>query len=394
MDLFYEPRLRDALFRAYFDARKNKRNTINALNFELDLEGNLRRLYEDIMYGTYTISPSICFIVEKPVKREIFAANFRDRVVHHYVINQLMDIFENQFIYDSYSCRAGKGNLFGILRLQKFIRSCTDNYRRDAYILKLDIRGFFMNIDKRHLCDRIMNLVLRKYDGWDREILLPLIRQIVMNDPTTGCIVKGHLSDWDGLPPSKSLFRTGDGCGLPIGNLTSQIFANYYLSDFDRHMKEDLKLKYYGRYVDDFFVVHRDMEFLRSLIPHVRAYLKETIGATLHPDKVYLQSCYKGVSFLGAYIAPFRTYPARRTQGNFREAVNDIARRCPDLDDIVPKEEMKLAEARLNSYLGVCGHYRAFRLCDRMLAGIPERFVKRFEVDELYRKVLWSELPQ
>ena len=227
MDLFEDSRLRDALFRAFFDARKNKRNTINALAFEMDLETNLRKLYEDIIYGTYNISPSICFIVEKPVKREIFAANFRDRVVHHYVINQLMDVFENQFIYDSYSCRVGKGNLFGVERLRKFIRSCTANYSRDAYILKLDIQGFFMNINKKQLCDKITTLVRRKYQGWDKEILLSLIRQIVMNDPTDGCIVKGKRSDWDGLPSSKSLFCTPKECGLPIGNLTSQVFANY-----------------------------------------------------------------------------------------------------------------------------------------------------------------------
>lgn len=119
-------------------------------------------------------------------------------------------------------------------RLMKFIRSCTRNYRRDAYVLKLDISGFFMNINKQLLCDKIHTLVQKKYAGWDKEILLSLTRQIVMNDPTEGCIVKGRLSDWDGLPSNKSLFCTPKGCGLPIGNLTSQVFANYYLSDFDR----------------------------------------------------------------------------------------------------------------------------------------------------------------
>ena len=392
MNLFDEPRLRDALFQAYFDARRNKRNTINALSFELDLETNLHKLYEDIIYATYEISPSICFIVEKPVKREVFAANFRDRVVHHYVINQLMDVFENQFIYDTYSCRVGKGNLFGVQRLMKFIRSCTRNYRRDAFVLKLDISGFFMNINKQLLCDKISALVQKKYAGWDKEILLSLIRQIVMNDPTEGCIVKGRLSDWKGLPSNKSLFCTPKGCGLPIGNLTSQVFANYYLSDFDRFMKEKLKLNYYGRYVDDFFVVHQDKDFLRSIVPIIKGNLKDTIGATLHPKKIYLQTCYKGVSFLGAYIAPFRTYPARRTRGNFAAVVREVACCCQGLDAYVPKEEMKLTEARLNSYLGVCQHFKAFRLCDKQLSVLPEPFLKRFEVDEAYRKVLWVEV--
>lgn len=393
MDLFDSPQLREALFRAYFDARRNKRNTINALQFELDLEDNILKLYDDIIYGTYTISPSICFIVDKPVKREVFAANFRDRVVHHYIINQLIDIFENQFIYDSYSCREGKGTLFGISRLQKFIRSCSNNYRRDAYVLKLDLQGFFMNIDKKLLCDKVVGLVRRKYGGWDADILVSLIRQVIMNDPTAGCIVKGSRSDWDGLPANKSLFHSAPGCGLPIGNLTSQIFANYYLSDFDRYMKETLKLRYYGRYVDDFFVVHSDRDFLKSLIPVVREYLKLTVGCVLHPKKVYLQSCYKGVSFLGAYIMPYRTYPSRRTRTNFAQAAYGIATNAPPISERVCREEMKLTEARVNSYLGFMRHSRSYRLCENTLSIIPERFIKRFEVDGLYRKVLWSELP-
>lgn len=240
------------LWVAYFDARQNKRNTMNALAFEQNLEHNMFVLYRELLERRYHLSLSICFILSKPVKREIFAAHFRDRIIHHYIIRKLMPLFENQFIYDAYSCRVGKGTLFGINRLRHFMRSSTQNYTKKAYILKLDLSGFFMSINKRILWEMISRLILCKYSEYDGELLLYLTELVIMNNPTQECILKGHNRDWDGLPPNKSLFTAKSGCGLPIGNLTSQVFANYYLTPFDRFVKETLKIKYYGRYVDDF----------------------------------------------------------------------------------------------------------------------------------------------
>lgn len=391
MTLFEEPRLREALYQAYFDARKNKRATINALDFELDFEHNLEKLYKDILLGMYEISPSICFIVEKPVKREVFAATFRDRIVHHYVINQLLQVFENQFIHDTYSCVPGKGNLFGIKRLRHFIRSCSDNYRRDAHILKLDIQGFFMSIDKQLLFKKLYKLIDRKYDGWDKRILIMLTEQIVMNDPTSNCVVKGSTKDWTRLPPSKSLFTAAKSFGMPIGNLTSQFFANFYLSKFDRFMKESLKLRYYGRYVDDFFVVHEDKKYLKDIVPLIKDFLKEKLHLTLHPKKVYLQSCCKGVLFIGAYLMPYRMYPSRRVVNHFVQTVQDISKNDYSFQKAMSKDSMKLVEARLNSYLGICQHYRAIHLCERTIEMLPIDCVSRFEVDTSYKKVKWSE---
>jgi len=132
------------LFKAYFDARKNKRSTLNALAFEKYFESNIFELADEIIENRYVIKPSICFIVEKPVKREVFAADFRDRVVHHFIYNYISPLFEKLFINDSYSCRVGKGTHFGIKRVDHFMRSCSQNYSKEAYILKLDIKGYFM----------------------------------------------------------------------------------------------------------------------------------------------------------------------------------------------------------------------------------------------------------
>lgn len=151
------------LFTAYYDCRKNKRKTASAIKFELDYESNLIQLHEAIMNRTYTVGKSIAFIVDRPVKREIFAGDFRDRIVHHFIVNELNPIFESLFIHDSYSCRVGKGTSFGIARMERFMRASSDNFRNEAHILKLDIAGFFMSIDRAILLSMVEDIIDTKY---------------------------------------------------------------------------------------------------------------------------------------------------------------------------------------------------------------------------------------
>ena len=152
-----EDRILTDLFQAYFDARRNKRNTINALAFEKHFEENIFTLYDEIMSQTYSPKKSICFIVDKPVQREIFASDFRDRVIHHLIYNYIAPIFDKTFINDSYSCRIGKGTHYGIRRVDHFIRSCSQNYSEDCYILKLDIKGYFMAMNKQLVLNVVNN---------------------------------------------------------------------------------------------------------------------------------------------------------------------------------------------------------------------------------------------
>ena len=128
------------IFKAYYECRKHKRNTANALKFELNYEGNLMQLRDEINAGSYRVGRSVAFIVDKPVKREIFAGDFRDRIVHHLLINKTEHLFEKEFIHDSFSCRKGKGTLCGVKRLNRFIRTCSENYTKHCYVLKLDIQ--------------------------------------------------------------------------------------------------------------------------------------------------------------------------------------------------------------------------------------------------------------
>jgi len=246
----------EELFLAYYSCRKNKRNTINALAFEVDYENNLLTLLEEINTETYQPGRSVTFVVTKPVKREIFAADFRDRIVQHLIINKLNNLFEKEFIYDIYACRIGKGTHMGIKRADNFIRRCSQNYSQDCYILKLDIKGFFMSIDKDILFRKLEKFIEEKYYKPDKQLIIQLCQKIIYHNPTLNCLVKGKRSDWKGLPHGKSLFDTSTQCGLPIGNLTSQIFANFYMNTFDHFIKHTLGIRFYGRYVNDIIFVH------------------------------------------------------------------------------------------------------------------------------------------
>jgi len=353
------------LFEAYFSCRANKRNTANAIAFEVDYESNLVKLCEEINNGAYQVGRSIAFIVNKPVTREIFAADFRDRVVHHLIINKLNPLFEKQFINDSYSCRTGKGTHFGIQRIDKFIRQCSANYTQDCYILKLDLQGFFMSINKQILFKKLTEFINTKYNEPDKPLLIGLCCKTIFNDPTKNCIIKGKRSNWDDLPNNKSLFHSPPNCGLPIGNLTSQVFANFYMDTFDHYIKHDLGIRYYGRYVDDFVIVHQSKEYLKELMQKLTSFLHSTLQATIHPKKIYLQHYSKGVKFLGTVILPNRIYIANRTKGNFYNAIekqNQIARNHKPT-----KEEQQAFQSSMNSYLGIMKHYKTYKLRKQML---------------------------
>ncbi|MEK7581836.1 MAG: RNA-directed DNA polymerase [Patescibacteria group bacterium] len=391
MDDNFERQLLYDLFQAYYDARKHKRSTINALKFEIDYETKLFKLYEELKNESYKIGPSICFISFKPVKREVFAADFRDRIAHHLIYNYISPVFEKLFINDAYNCRIGKGTSYGIKRLDHFIRSCSENYKKDCYILKLDIKGYFMAIDKRVLYKKIEKTLLsfpqkRESSIFDRDFILRLVKRVIFNDPTKNCRIKGKKENWQGLPKSKSLFCAGENKGLPIGNLTSQLFANIYLNDFDHFIKHKLSCKYYGRYVDDIVIVHRDKQYIKSLIPAIRKYLKNNLSIELHPKKIYLQHFSKGASFLGSVIKPYRIYIKNRVKGNFYKKIifwNNLFRHCEE-----SQQRSNLFLASVNSYLGMLKQFNTYNLrkviCEKGLGG----GLKSIGVSKDYTKII------
>ncbi|MEY3501262.1 MAG: hypothetical protein RL308_2935 [Bacteroidota bacterium] len=368
------------LFEAYYKARKNKRNTINQLKFEINYEQELFKLYEEIKNKTYKVGKSIAFIINKPVQREIFAASFRDRVVHHLIFNYINSIVEPQFIKNSFSCRKGKGTLYGIHQANEGLKTVSNNYKTDAYLLKLDIKGYFMNINKNLLMQKLRVMISQEAfeqciktstqnkmeEDIDFDTLFYLINEVVFNNPVLNCSIKGSLSDWDSLPDSKSLFKSKENCGLPIGNLTSQLFSNVYLNDFDHYITKTLGHKYYGRYVDDFYVFLESKEELKQLQKHVGRYLKTYFELHIHPHKIYLQHYAKGMLFLGAYIKPHRMYIGSKTKRKFKYILCVLFKYLEQSENISQILAKKII-AVLNSYLGLFSHYHTYKLRHKLI---------------------------
>jgi RNA-directed DNA polymerase len=361
------------IFLAYYEARKNKRHTRNQLLFEIEYESNLLELYSEIKNRTYKVGKSVAFIVEEPIKREIFAADFRDRIVHHLLFMYINPILESAFIDDSYSCRKGKGTLLGIQKAYEYLGKVSNNFTHSAYILKLDIKGYFMSINKNILLSKLQKMItLQGYiesrkklsdagslGGLGYDDLFYLLELVIKNDPKANCFIKGSLSHWQGLPESKSLFKASPHCGLPIGNLTSQLFSNVYLNDFDHYIKESLGVEYYGRYVDDFYILHSDKNYLKYILSECKRYLLSE-GLEIHPKKIYLQHYTKGFQFLGAYIKPHRIYIGKRTAGKFKKLIYTYKKQIEEEHFSV--KEIQNMRAVLNSYLGLMSHYKTYHL--------------------------------
>ena len=379
--------LLENIYKSYYSARNNKRNTISQLKFELDFEHHLHDLYNDIINKKYELGRSITFVVTKPVHREIFAASFRDRVVHHLLHMYLNPIFEKQLINDTYSCRKGKGTLFGVRQVQKMMRSCTENYTQDAYVLKLDISGYFMSMNKSTLHKILLKMIANKLDAEpEKETILYVLEKVVFHNPVTNCFLKGTHSNWKNVPRNKSLFYASENCGLPIGNLTSQLFGNVYLNFFDHFIKKEMGLKYYGRYVDDMVFVHKDKQFLLALVSKIQEWLTKEVALQIHPKKIYLQHYTKGVLFLGHYIKPYRSYVGNRTKANFYDAIHKINKILLSKTKITYQFLMQI-RATVNSYLGFCINTQSFNFRKKIIKELNPELFKYCYVVANYSKI-------
>lgn len=218
---------------AYENCLKDKASSPDAIRFIVNLFENITDLTDAINSRTYEPLPSITFVVSRPVYREVFAANFRDRVIHHYIALRLEPLFEGVFSDRTYNCRKGKGQLYGVMQLAADIKECSENFTRPCWYLKCDMKGFFMSIPRKQLADKVDKFILENYKGDDIEDLRYLSRVTIMNDPTKNCIRRSPEEIMKMVPAGKTLRGAKPGHGLPIGNLTSQHDANFWLNDFD-----------------------------------------------------------------------------------------------------------------------------------------------------------------
>ena len=357
----------ETILEAYLDCRKRKRSTVGATEFELNYVQNLVELMNEVNSRQYRIGKSICFVVRYPRYREVFAGDFRDRVIHHYIALRLEPLFERIFCGRTYNCRKGKGQLAGVIQLAEDIREESENYTKDAYVMKVDLKGFFMSIIKSKLARMVDDFIVEHYKGYDKEDLRWICNLVVMHRPELNCERRSPLWMWNFIPKEKSLFTNGEDRGIAIGNLFAQLFANFLLNTID--WKIDAVCVRHNRYVDDISFVSKDKKKLLSIIPMLRIELGK-LGLRLNEKKFYLQHYSKGVQFTGAVIKPDRIYVANHTINSFAFAVERLgkATEMGMIDDINKNI------ASVNSYLGIMSHYNEYATKRRIMAKLPPKF--------------------
>jgi retron-type reverse transcriptase len=332
------------LFCAWREFKRGKNKSPDVQAFAFSLEDNIFTLHDQLLLGIWQPDPYVGFYIKDPKLRHIHKASVRDRVFYQAVFRVLDPVWEPKFIAHSFSSRVGKGTLAGVIAIESFARKASRNWTRKSYALSCDIRKFFDSIDHGIL----ESLIARVISGNQEDQLLSLIYKIVRG------------------------FESSPGKGLPLGNVTSQLFANVYLNELDQFMKRKLEAQYYARYCDDFVIVSHDKFFLESVIPNISKFLEKELLMELHPNKIELRSFRQGVDFLGYVIRPhhrvFRTSTKQRVFRKLR-----IAR------ELVAKGgmEQETLAAMLHSYRGMLSHCRSHRLQKQLVAF--EDFTRRFD---------------
>ncbi len=377
----------DSLFLAYEECRRNKAWTDAAIAFEIHYENELLELRKRTERGEYEPGASIAFLVQWPSLREVFAAMFRDRNIQTWIAQRINPLFEAQFIPASFNCRVGKGTLAAVKYLQEAIQVKSENYTRDCWVLKYDLKGFFMSINRKMVTDKLCRFIRERYKGDDIETLIYLTRITLLNSPADNCIMQGDPRGWDALPANKSLFTVPEGHGLPIGNITSQLVANFLLDETDHYLTETLGLTI-ARYVDDTAIVDCDKERLLAAMPLIREHLWKTAGVRVNPKKYYLQHYKKGVKFLGMVIKGDRRYVANRTLGKAMCRLHGFNKMAEERGAAWCKANAEHFVSCINSYLGLMRQGQEYGMRRAFCGQISEAWLKYIVINWDFNKII------
>lgn len=383
------------LYRAYLACRKRKRATSQAQHYELHLLNELVSAHERLQNQSWQPRRTACFVTTRPKAREIHAAAFADRVIHHLLVPQLEKRYEPLFIHDSYSNRKDKGTHKAVLRLQQFMRQVSCNQKRRAYYLQLDIKNFFNSINKPLLFKLLKKKITDPQLIW-------LCRSLLIHNPCLNVKEYGSRKKFAQVPPHKRLKNAPPHTGLPIGNLTSQFFANVYLNELDQFIKHQLKCKHYLRYVDDFILLHHDKAQLESWREAIIEFLQTCLLLVLK-DNGKLQPVSNGADFLGYIVRPHYCLVRRRVVGNLREKLNqfnsngELSRPYSPYNTAITIETIELLYATLASYLGHFSHASSYRLIRSLWQEYPWlnryfrlTFPKEPQTNKVYAKLIYS----
>lgn len=357
---------------AYRDCLRGKLSSKECCKYRIGGEEDVLRLALEAHNFTYKPSKSICFCVTRPKLREVFAADFRDRIVHHWICIRLEPLFEQRFVSQgdlSFNCRKGYGVLRAVETAKSHMMEVSANQTRPAYVMKLDLSGFFMSIDKEILWQMLSDFIEQNYFGNDKEILTYLAKTTVMHTPQTLCEKRGDAKLFDRLPANKTLFKAKATIGMPIGNLTSQLFANFYMNEFDNWLNGIMREMggRYIRFVDDILMIGNDRKKMVKIIPIIRSRITKTLHLKMNDNKFYLQSIGHGVMFLGNVVRPDRIYSNNTLLNHISAKLQETDRYCQTIyqnKNILDSEAYELYKyfRSLNSFMGFMVHNNTFAI--------------------------------
>jgi retron-type reverse transcriptase len=320
------------LLEAWKEFIKGKRNKKDVQEFSLHLMDNIFSLHNDLLNHTYKHGGYQAFKINDPKPRDIHKAAVRDRLLHHAIYRILYPFFDKTFIADSYSCRNNKGTHKAIHKFHDYFYKASQNNTRTCWVLKCDIRKFFANID--------------------HDILIGILKEYIPDEN----IIR-LLENVIGSFTSEQYKKIG----LPLGNLTSQLFVNIYMNRFDQFMKHTLKTKFYIRYADDFVIFSEDEARLEDIIKPIKKFLHNELKLKLHPDKIFIQTVSSGVDFLG--MVNFPDYRILRTKTK-RRMLKKISNNYELLQNKLVSEES--FNQSLQSYLGILKHCNGYGLARKI----------------------------
>ena len=357
---------------AFDDCCRHKYTSLQCTMYRMEMEDDLFVLAAEVLVlRTYKPTTSSAFGVRHPTLREIFAANFRDRIVQHWITMRINPLFEERFVSMgnvSYNCRENFGTLAAVLRVQEEIARMSAGSAHTVIGI-MDISSFFMTIDREVSWNLLKEFITENADkikesfpNTDIDILLWVTEVTLKHNPQLDCRRCGDLNFWNEIAPNKSLFNAPPGVGLPIGNITSQLVANFVLSFLDEFIIDECRPlgATHIRFVDDIVIIarrERDVVHLRS---RIKWYLEEKLHQTLHPRKFYIQAANKGARFVGHYLKPGRIYTSNRTIGNLYDALLKMENICRDIITTGPSIDRAYRLEKLvqsaNSIFGFMSH--------------------------------------
>lgn len=294
----------EEIYEAYILCLNNKKKKLGTYKFVNDnLCENLMKLVTDLNERTYIPKTSNCYVITDPALREIYAAQFEDRIVQHFYMKEIENILEEELVDGCCSCRKGKGTDYALKLLKKYLIETSDYGKKDVFFLKIDLSDYFMSIDRKQVGEKFSKLIFNKYKGKHKELLLYLTPLIFENNPALNCKYKCNEKMREKVPERRKMKKDSK-YGMAIGNLTAQAGSNLNLSDFDNYIVKDLKLEKYVRYVDDIVIIGNDKNKLIKVLPLIIEKLKET-NQKINLKKTKIDTAYHGVPFLGKVSYPY-----------------------------------------------------------------------------------------